>query len=58
MEFPFLRSLALTAAAEVEAGVGNTPTARDLVVEARSIQEAKGNVVEARRLDELAARIG
>jgi class 3 adenylate cyclase/tetratricopeptide (TPR) repeat protein len=58
MEFPYLRSIALTAAAEVEAGLGRAPAAQSLVGEARSINEAKGNVVEARRLEELAARIG
>jgi tetratricopeptide (TPR) repeat protein len=58
MEFPYLRSLALTAAAEVEAGLGHAPAARDLVGEAHSVLEAKGNVVEARRVEALAARIG
>ncbi len=58
MEFPYLRSLALTAAAEVEAGLGRAPAARSLIDEARSVQEAKGNLVEARRLVELSTRIG
>jgi hypothetical protein len=58
MDFPYLRSIALTAAAEVEAALGRHLAARGLVGEARSTLEAKGNVAEARRLEELAARIG
>jgi tetratricopeptide (TPR) repeat protein len=57
VEFPYLRSVALTAAAEVEAGLGHARIALNLIGEARSIQEAKGNVVEAERLAGLAARL-
>lgn len=53
MEFPFVRVAALTAAAEADAA-----DAAGLLDEARSILDAKGNVVELARLNSLAAELG
>jgi hypothetical protein len=54
VEFPFLRVAALKAAAEVERTEGRTDAAARLLDDARSIMEAKGNVVEVAGIGTLA----
>ena len=51
IEFPGLRAMALTAASEVAEADGRAADARELLEEARSDAEAKGNVVMLERLE-------
>jgi len=54
VEFPFLRVTSLKAAAEVEQAGDRTADATRLLAEARSIMDAKGNVVESASISALA----
>ena len=57
VECPDLRVAALTAAAELEVTRGRSPEAGQLLEEARSIMEAKGNLVALRSLEAAVARL-
>ena len=54
VQFPFLRVAALEASAEVEQAGGGSTAAAVLLDEARTLMDAKGNVIEVARIDALA----
>jgi class 3 adenylate cyclase len=58
VEFPFLRVVSLTAAAEVEAAADRVTEARHLLEEGRGIMQAKGNIAEVARIEQFAAQLG